>query len=186
MNYRILQYDKLDSTNDQAIAFAKDGAADGTVVVADFQTKGRGQFERTWISPRGKGLLFSILLRPKLNANEAPILTQVAAEAVAEMLKDKFNLPATIKKPNDVLVQRKKIAGILTESSTVGNQLEYVVIGIGLNVTSNAKELLETATSIAIETKSKPKKEEILLDLLGVFNQKYRKLYTTKKAQIHA
>ena len=189
MNWRILHYEKLDSTNNLALSFAKEGAEEGTVVVAEFQTKGRGRFERTWISSRGRGLLFSILLRPNMEINAAPILTQVAAQTVVEVLAGKFKLSAKIKRPNDVLVSGKKIAGILTEASGTGNKLEYVVVGIGLNVTTPQKELLHSATSIFVETKQKPAKDKILLDLLGVFKQKYtefnRGRSIARKSQVH-
>jgi len=176
LDFRILHYDALDSTNDQAISFAREGAQEGTVVVAEFQKKGRGRFERTWLSPRGKGLLFSIILRPKLKASEAPILTHWAALSVSESLQFNFNLPAKLKKPNDVLIKGKKICGILTESSGVKQKLEYVVLGIGLNVNSTAKELLETATSIFIETKKKVGKEPLMLDILERFRTQYEKV----------
>lgn len=173
MNFRILHYDTLDSTNDLAISFAKEGAEEGTVVSAEFQKKGRGRFKRTWLSPRGKGLLFSIILRPKLKTSEAPILTHLAAQAVLETLIAHFNLPAKLKKPNDVLVGRKKICGILTESSTVKQKLDYVVVGIGLNVNHMKKDLPNSATSIFMETKKKVEKEPLLLDILDRFRAKY-------------
>ncbi len=175
MNFRILHYDTLDSTNNLAISFARDGASEGTVVTADFQTKGRGRFERTWLSPKGKGLLFSIILRPKLKVSEAPILTHLAAQSVSEILASNFDLPAKLKKPNDVLVRGRKICGILTESSAVKQKLDYVVLGIGLNVDSTQKELLDSATSIFLETKKKVEKEKLLLDILGCFEAKYEK-----------
>ncbi len=174
MNFRILHYDTLDSTNNLAISFARDSASEGTVITADFQTKGRGRFERTWLSPKGKGLLFSIILRPKLKVSEAPILTHLAAQSVLEVLASNFDLPSKLKKPNDVLVQDKKICGILTESSAVKQKLDYVVVGVGLNVNSATKDLLKTATSIFIETKKKVDQEPLLLDILERFREKYR------------
>ena len=176
MNFRILHYDTLDSTNNLAITFAKEKAAEGTVVVSEFQTKGRGRFDRTWLSPRGKGLLFSLILYPKLKAGEAPILTYLAAEAVAESLSSQFNLPAKLKKPNDVLIRDKKICGILTESSGVKQKMDYVVVGIGLNVNSEQKNLIDSVTSIRIETKKKVEKEPLLIDILERFGTKYEEI----------
>ena len=176
MNFRILHYDSLNSTNDLTLQFAKDGAEEGVVVVSEFQKKGRGRYDRTWISPKGKGLLFSILLRPKLKASGAPILTHLAAQAVQEALVELYELPVKLKKPNDVLVREKKICGILTESSLINQKIEYVVLGVGINVTSTQKELLNSATSIYVETKKKVEKEPLLLDILQRFRAKYEEL----------
>ena len=176
MTFRILHYKTLDSTNNLAIQFARAGAAEGTVVSSEFQTKGRGRLDRSWISPRGKGLLFSVILRPKFKAQAAPILTQLTAEAVRDALVSNFKILAKLKKPNDVLVDGKKICGILTESSATKQKLDYVVVGIGLNVNSAQKELIHTATSIFTETKKKVEKEPLLLDILGRLNEKYEKI----------
>ncbi len=173
MRFRILYYKTLDSTNDLAICFAREGAREGTVVVSDYQTHGRGRFRREWKSPRGKGLLFSVILRPNLKSSSASILTHLAAQSIADVLKQKFNLPAKLKRPNDVLIGNKKIAGILAESSAYHHRLEYVVVGIGLNVSTSRKELLKAATSIYIETKRRVEKGEVLVAILEAFKAKY-------------
>ena len=176
MKYRILHYDTLASTNDLALSFARQLACEGTVVVSDYQTHGRGRFRRRWISPRGKGLLFSIVLRPNLKASSAPILTHLAAQSVAEVLKRRFHLPAKLKKPNDVLVGDKKIAGILTEASGAQDRLEYVIVGIGLNVNSSHRELLRKATSVYLETGQEVEKKPLLEEILSTFLSKYNKV----------
>lgn len=182
MRFRILHYETLDSTNNLALHLAREGAHEGTVVAADFQTKGRGRFKRRWISPKGKGLLFSIILRPQLKTSAASILTHLTARSVAEVLKTSFELPVKLKRPNDVLVNGKKIAGILTESSGNHHQLEYVVAGIGLNLNMKPKELLRTATSVYIETKKAVKdKEELLAKILSSFRSKYEAVTKTQR-----
>lgn len=173
MNFRILHYDTLDSTNNLAISFARNGAMEGTVIVSEYQTKGRGRFNRSWQSARGKDLLFSFILRPKLKASGTPILTHLAAQSVLETLISKFELVAKLKKPNDVLIQGKKICGILTESSATKQNMDYVVVGIGLNVNSEKKDLIDLATSIRIETKKKVDKAPLLIDILERFRTKY-------------
>lgn len=173
MNFRILHYDALDSTSDLALTFAREGANEGTVVTSDFQMKGRGRFDRKWSSPRNKGLLFSLILRPQMKPLQVPILTHLAAQSISEMLSARFHLPAKLKKPNDVLINGKKICGILTESSTLRQKLEYVVVGVGLNVNSETKELMDSATSIRVEIKKKVEQDPLLLDILDRFNQKY-------------
>ncbi len=176
MNFRILHYQTLDSTNDLALSFARQGAEEGTVIASDYQTHGRGRFRRRWISPRGKGLLFSIILRPRLKTSAAPILTHVAAQSVAEALQTKFNLSAKLKKPNDILVGGKKIAGILTEASGNHKCLEHVVIGIGLNMNSSRRELLRNATSVYLETGERVRLDATLRQILAIFRTKYSRL----------
>jgi len=112
-------------------------------------------------------------LRPNLKSSSASILTYLAAQSVADVLKQKFNLLAKLKRPNDVLIGNKKIAGILTESSAYHHRLEYVVVGIGLNVSTRRKELLKTATSIYLETKRRVEKGEVLVAILEAFKAKY-------------
>jgi BirA family transcriptional regulator, biotin operon repressor / biotin---[acetyl-CoA-carboxylase] ligase len=181
MAFRILYYETLDSTNNLALQFAKEGAVEATVIVAEHQSKGRGRFERKWTSPRGKGLLFSIILRPQVSASSASILTHLAAQSVADVLHADFDLPAKLKKPNDVLVGGKKIAGILTESSTLKGQIEHVVVGIGLNVNTGKGQLLKTATSIAIESGQKGDINTLLNRILTVFLDKYEDIVGVKK-----
>ncbi len=173
MRFRILHYKTLDSTNNLAVSFAREGAEEGVVVLSDYQTQGRGRFKRRWQSPRGKGLLFSILLRPNLKSSSASILTHLAAQSIADVLKKDFKLPVKLKKPNDVLVNGKKITGILTESSAYHQRVEYVIVGIGLNVSTARKDLLKTATSIYAETQEKADMGEILESILKVFKTKY-------------
>ncbi len=174
MRYRILNYQVVDSTNSVCRDLAEKGAAEGLVVKADYQTSGRGRFERKWISPRGKNLLFSVLLRPKVDSRRVPLLTIVAAESVAELLSG-LRLPVKIKKPNDVLVRRKKIAGILSESASVGKKVNYVVVGIGLNVNADTRGLPPEATSIVRETSAAPVREELFEKFLGIFDTRYKK-----------
>lgn len=173
MHFRILHYNTLDSTNNLAIHLAREGAREGTIVVSEYQTHGRGRFQKRWRSPRGKGLLFSIILRPEFKSSSAAILTHLAAQSVVDVLRQEFNLPAQLKKPNDVLVRGKKIAGILTESSAYHQSLEYVVVGMGLNVSTPRKDLLKVATSISLETQKKPEKDKILEKTIKVFRAKY-------------
>ena len=189
MNFRIIHYNTLDSTNNLALEFAREGAAEGTVVTAEYQTEGRGRFKRKWVSLRGRGLLFSLILRPKFKASLAPYLTRLAGEAVQEMLAEKFKLSGKLKLPNDVLIGKKKISGILTESTGSGKQIDHVVIGIGLNVTSKVKDLPREATSIFLETGKKPEKQELLLDILERIDSKYKnysKSLKSKKTMVFA
>lgn len=130
---KILRYDHVESTNDLAREFAERDEAEGLVVFANKQRAGRGRMGRQWLVPPGTSLQFSILLRPPLAPQYAARLMPMAALAVVRALESELNLQPTLKWPNDVLLNGKKVCGILTESSIVGANLAYVVMGIGLN-----------------------------------------------------
>jgi biotin-[acetyl-CoA-carboxylase] ligase BirA-like protein len=123
---------ELPSTNDMAKELALIGAKEGTVVVAQTQTHGKGRLGREWISPAG-GLWFSVIFRPKVSPEHASKLTLLAAVAVAKTLDKLYHLKPEVKWPNDVLIGGKKVCGILTEASTKGEHLNFVVIGFGIN-----------------------------------------------------
>lgn len=148
----ILLYETLDSTNSQARNLASLGAAEGVCVVARQQTSGRGRLGRHWSSPAGLGLYCSIILRPKVELPRAVFITLAAAIAVAETLIQDFHTAADIKYPNDILVNGKKICGILVESSITETRLEYAILGIGVNVAqpSFPDELKSLATSLRL------------------------------------
>ena len=149
----ILCFDAIDSTNIEAKKLAAKGAVEGTVLVAEEQGKGRGRLERPFFSPRGKGIWFSVILRPKFLPQEAPKCTLLAAVAVA-MAMEQFGLTAGLKWPNDILYEGKKLVGILTEMSAEMDRINYVVIGTGINVNIAAEEFPEdirdVATSLSI------------------------------------
>jgi BirA family biotin operon repressor/biotin-[acetyl-CoA-carboxylase] ligase len=142
---------RVESTNDEAAAWARAGAPAGAVVVADEQTRGRGRLGRRWHSPPGASLYLSAVLRPPLAPHRVPPLTLAAGVAVAEALVQCDVAPA-LKWPNDVLVDGKKIAGILTEMSSDLDRVHHVVVGIGVNLNVRAfpEELAAIATSVAI------------------------------------
>ena len=148
---KIICYDAVDSTNLVLKQLAHEGAEDGTVVVADSQGTGRGRMERHFFSPPGKGIWVSILLRPTFLPQDAPKCTLMAAVAVARAM-ERFGLRAAIKWPNDIIHKGRKLVGILTEMSAEMDRVDYVVIGIGINVNiareDFPEELRDTATSL--------------------------------------
>ena len=146
-------FQQTSSTNDVVEKMARDGVAEGVVVFAESQTKGRGRLGRQWVSPPGQGLWFSVLLRPALPPASVTQLTIAAATAVARALRTQSELVPQIKWPNDILMGGKKVAGILTELNAELDQVRYVVIGIGVNVnvTGFPPELGDVATSLACE-----------------------------------
>jgi len=161
---------EVDSTNEWAKELAMYGAHEGTVVIAETQTKGRGRLGREWVSPAG-GLWFSVILRPKLRSAEAVKLTFVAGLAVAKVLREMFDLRVETKWPNDVLVGGRKICGILTEMNTTGETVNFVVVGIGVNTNFDVgkvfpEELKKVATSLENELGQKVQLEKLFRGLL--------------------
>lgn len=129
----ILFYDVIDSTNLEAKRKALEGAQHGTVIVADEQSAGRGRLGRNWSSPAGMGIWMSLLLRPMFSPQLAPKMTLLAAMSVVDVLES-VGVNCSIKWPNDIVIHGKKVCGILTEMGTKGNAIDYVVVGIGINV----------------------------------------------------
>lgn len=148
----IIYEEIIDSTNQYAKKLGEENVINGTVVVAGQQTAGRGRRGRDWVSPKGNCYL-SMLLRPPIHAEHASRLTLVAALALAESITEVSGLKVQIKWPNDIVINGKKLCGILTESSFDGNDLKYVVIGIGINVNQDVFDtaIQEMATSIFVE-----------------------------------
>ncbi len=144
------------STNDDAWRLAHKGACEGEVVIAECQTAGKGRRGRTWVSPHGVNLYASIILRPRIPPRQAPLVTLLAAVALTEVLREDYGLQAAIKWPNDVLVQGKKIAGILSEMSAEVDEVHFLIVGIGVNLNMTEEmfpsELLYPATSLYLAT----------------------------------
>jgi BirA family biotin operon repressor/biotin-[acetyl-CoA-carboxylase] ligase len=166
------------STNDVAAAEAKTGAAEGLVVTTDRQTEGRGRQGRVWLAPPGENLTFSLLLRPTRPPPEIPPLTLLAGGALAEALST-LGFAARVKWPNDVLLRgptgARKVAGILTEATTVGDRIGHVVVGIGINVntTSFPDDLADKATSLRLAGGGPLELSEVLARVLASFETAY-------------
>ncbi|RLF61412.1 MAG: biotin--[acetyl-CoA-carboxylase] ligase [Thermoplasmata archaeon] len=153
MKFEIRRYKEVESTNDVAKELAMEGASEGTTVIAEKQTKGRGRYGKQWISPEG-GVYLSIVLRPKIDPEESPKITFIAGVAVAKAIRELYNIDAKIKWPNDVLIREKKVCGILTEIK-VTDLVNFVILGIGINanvkVEEFPREIREGATSLMKE-----------------------------------
>lgn len=164
----------LDSTNLLASKLARQGAPEGTLVLAEKQTSGRGRRGREWRSPGGANLLFSLLLRPPFSPQQAFVLTMTLALAGCEAVKGATGLTSLIKWPNDLYVGRKKLAGILTEFALKANRMEYVVLGLGLNV--NWKPPNEMATSLLAETGRNIPRTDLLVGIVHRFEGYYKEV----------
>lgn len=170
---RIHAYETTDSTMDVAQRLGAAGEPEGSVVVAEAQGRGRGRMGRTWVSPKGKGIYLSVILRPDLQLLEIPKITLVAAVAVAQAVESATGLKPEIKWPNDLLIGGKKIAGILTELNAELNRINTVVVGIGLNVNTPADKLPAHGTSLAEELGAKVDRLELARALLAHLDRTY-------------
>ena len=178
MLFRIFSFSEVTSTNLLALDLAAKGQPEGLVIVADYQTSGRGKPGRKWISPAGKNLLFSLLLKPSITPDRAPLITQIACRSVASVLNRQYKILSTFKRPNDIMVNGKKICGILTEAqSSSSGQLESVVIGFGLNVNSPVEELIPEATSLKELTQKEHCRETLLKEILEQLKTDIQEIY---------
>jgi len=162
---KIHYFDYLASTMDLAMQLGIQAAPHGTVVLAESQTKGRGRLGRSWFSPKYKGIYMSLILRPNISPSASSVLTLLSAVSICEAVKIVTGLDAQIKWPNDVFIANKKIAGILTEMNSEVDKVNFVVIGIGLNVNNDKKSLIAQATSLK-EQAGQPVNRIILLQEL--------------------
>lgn len=177
MELSVVYYEEVDSTNTQAKRLGKEGADQGLVVVADTQSAGKGRRGRIWNSPAGTNLYFSILLRPELLPDKAPMLTLVMAYSVARVILAQEELPVEIKWPNDLVLAKKKVCGILTEMELSGSRIADVVIGVGINVNTIEfpEELCDKATSLYLQKGTQVKREKLLQQILAEFQQQYER-----------
>ena len=166
----IILYDKTDSTNTQAKL--NHNEADGTVFIAESQTSGRGSRGREWISPDGTGIWMSILLKPEIPIEKVSQITLIAGLAVKKAIGD----DVMIKWPNDVVAQKKKVCGILTETSIVSGKIQGVVCGIGINVndTEFPDEIAQRATSLCILKGEKLSRNTLIVSVLDEFEKLYK------------
>ena len=172
-------YPSVNSTNRIAKSLAYHGAPDGAIVVAEEQENGKGRLDRNFFSPRGKGIWFSVVLRPKFLPRDAPKCTLMAAVAVAEAM-NRFNLKAEIKWPNDIMYDERKLVGILTEITCELSKITYIVVGIGINVNMSREdfpeELQDVATSLFEMNGDIISRVEFFRAVLEEFDKLYREV----------
>ena len=166
-------FKEVDSTQSVIKKLAQQNAPDGIVAIADIQNCGRGRRGRTWSNASGKNLIFSVLLRPRLRPGEVQLLNLAAGLAVRKVLSEYYNLNAELKWPNDILINNKKICGILSEAAVEPDKIYYAITGIGLNVNMKnediPEEISDKATSMFIESSVENKRPLLLIRILDVF-----------------
>ena len=171
---------ETDSTNLWIKRLAKEGASEGTLALAEFQSAGRGRLGRSWEVPEGSSVMMSILLRPKFEPQYAPTLTLVMGMAVAKAVKN-LGFDVSIKWPNDVVVSHKKICGILTEMGVRDGKIDYAVIGVGINVNIREfpEEMADKATSLYLESGKEFDRSPIPGLVMEAFEEYYEKFAAT-------
>lgn len=172
----VLYFDTIDSTNTKAQELAEKGYPSGTLVVADKQESGKGRRGRSWVSPSGTGIFMTLMIKPDINPNNASMLTLVAALAVAKAITSVTGEEALIKWPNDIVVNGKKVCGILTEMNAQFDYINHIVVGIGINVHNESfpEEISQMASSLMIEAGGKRfHRAQIIAETMAYFEQYY-------------
>lgn len=183
---KLYYFDVTGSTNNDAKRLAEEGAPNGTVIVADVQNAGKGRRGRKWQTLPGTALSFTLLLRPEFAPDKASMLTLVMALSVAEAVESVTGSETTIKWPNDIVVNKKKICGMLTEMTMTPemDEIQYIVVGAGINVNNNSleefrEEIRQTATSLRIETGQRINRAGLLDRVLVRFEKNYEMFLET-------
>ena len=179
----VIVLDQAGSTNDAILQIANAKSKEGLVVFAEHQTAGRGQRGNRWESSSGKGLWFSILLRPRIDLASSPQLTAWAAEAVSNAIQNEFSLTPTIKPPNDVQIDGAKVAGVLVEMKAQQNAPHLAIAGIGVNVNQSRenfpKELQSRAISLAMALGKQINRQSFAVALLRKLDRTYREKFAS-------
>lgn len=175
-NKKITYYKQLDSTNTEIARLAMQGTEHGAVVVAEEQTAGKGRRGRSWESPAGENIYMSILLRPNCKPEKAPMLTLVMAYSVAQVIRELGFSEVQIKWPNDLVLSGRKICGILTEMQLKDSEIDYVVVGVGINVNTRKfpAELEDKATSLFLQSGREFARESIVEHVVEKFEHAYQ------------
>jgi len=186
IGHKIVHYFRTDSTNSAALQLDAQDGPHGTVVIAEEQTAGRGRLGREWYSEKSSGIYTSIILRPPLSPVAAPILTLLAGVAAHRAVRSATGLSVDVRWPNDLLVNGKKVCGILTEMKAELDRLHMVVLGIGINVNHRAlpEELQEIATSLALEGGRRYSRLQVLTELFRDVERYYHMLLKEGNAAI--
>jgi BirA family biotin operon repressor/biotin-[acetyl-CoA-carboxylase] ligase len=177
----IIVLDQTGSTNDAILQIATPDSKEGLVLFAEHQTAGRGQRGNRWESAAGKGLWFSILLRPRIEINRSPLLTAWAAETISEAIENEFSLKTAVKLPNDVQIDGRKVAGVLVEMRAREKAPHSAIVGIGINVNQALedfpKELQSRAISLAIALDRQVDRQNFAIALLRSLDRSYRERF---------
>jgi BirA family biotin operon repressor/biotin-[acetyl-CoA-carboxylase] ligase len=170
---KVTYFDSVTSTMNVALQLGIEGSPEGTLVIAESQTRGRGRLGRSWFSPKYKGIYFSLILKPKILPNFTSMLTLLCAVSICEAIKKITGLESQIKWPNDILISHKKVGGILTELKAEMDAVNFIIIGIGLNVNNDKKSLTSGATSLKEHKKESINRIGLLQEILRTMEANY-------------
>ncbi len=180
IGHQLHYYDEIGSTNDEAFRLGLAGVPEGTVLIANSQSAGKGRMQRVWHSPAGSNIYTSIILRPEITPARTPQISILAGVAIAEVLESYCPDRIKLKWPNDVLIDGKKVCGILSQVKTVASAVDFIVLGIGINVNISynefLKEICNLATSLAIETGREISRQELIIRLYENLAKWYKQL----------
>ncbi|MFH1782760.1 MAG: biotin--[acetyl-CoA-carboxylase] ligase [Candidatus Omnitrophota bacterium] len=181
---KIYSYKEIDSTNDAAYRLALSGEKEGSIVISESQTKGRGRLGRNWVSPKDKGAYFSVILRPDIMPRETSFITLFSSLAICKTIREKIGLSAVIKWPNDVLINNNKICGILTEMNGETDKINFVIIGIGININTKKELLPEGASSLMEEKGSFIPRVDLVKEIFRNIDRYYKHFIDEKRGLI--
>jgi len=180
---KIYYFEEVATTMDIALDLGIKQEKEGTIILAEGQTKGKGRLGRSWFSPKYKGIYFSLILRPEVLPQQASLFTLLSGVSVCEAIKLITHIDVQIKWPNDILIHNKKLGGILTELSAEMDKVHFIVIGIGINVNNDKKTLPMNATSLKLKLKENINRIELLKEILRRIEENYF-LFKEKQAKI--
>ena len=187
MKFKIIRYKNIKSTQIIANNLAKKGMKEGVIILTEKQSCGKGRNNNNWFSPKG-GLWLSIILRPKNKINFTQLFGLIIAYLISLTIKDITKIITTIKLPNDILINKKKVCGILVDSIFKGNKIDYMIIGIGININFRTKilpkEIISNSTTLRDEYGKEIDIDEFLSKLLDNFNEIYQKLITQPRTAL--
>jgi BirA family biotin operon repressor/biotin-[acetyl-CoA-carboxylase] ligase len=180
IGHQLYYYEEIGSTNDEAFRLGSAGAPEGTALIANSQSAGKGRMQRVWYSPAGSNIYTSIILRPQIEPARAPQISILAGVAVADILESYCPDRIKLKWPNDVLINGKKVCGILSQMKTIVSEVDFIILGIGINVNISynefPKEICNIATSLAIETGREISRQELIIRLYENLAKWYKQL----------
>ena len=180
IGHQLHYYEEIGSTNDEAFRLGLAGAPEGTALIANSQSTGKGRMQRVWHSPAGSNIYTSIILRPEITPSRTPQMSILAGVAVAEVLESYCPDRIKLKWPNDVLIDGKKVCGILSQVKTAVGEVDFIVLGMGINVNISygqfPKEICNLATSLAIETGREISRQELIISLYENLAKWYKQL----------
>ncbi len=173
---KVISYKSTDSTNNVAMLLARQGSEEGLLVISEEQTGGRGRLGRHWTSPKNSNIYMSLVLRPRIQPAEAGRITLMSAVSIAHTINRFVGLPAKIKWPNDIYLDRDKVCGILTEMSAELDRINFIVLGIGINVNADKHKLPHQAASLKMKSGRRINRVEFLKEVLHDLDTYYDKI----------